>query len=92
MNSLGTDVKDKHIILSGKYFKGDDIHRVFLCRGGFGCSPETSGYAIFGLQESTGKEFRIEGNELGRFADSGEVDEAKKRFDQLTKQDEGSGI
>jgi hypothetical protein len=92
MNNLRTDLKDKHIILSSKYYNGDSIDRVFLCTGGFGCSDFTSGCGLFGLQESKGNRFRAEGDEVERFATEEEIKESKKRFEVLTKQNEGSGI
>jgi len=41
-NNLGINLKDKKVIARGK---------VFECKDGFGCSPETSGSKIFGNWE-----------------------------------------
>lgn len=38
-NKLNIELKDKIVIARGKRF---------LCEGGFGCSPQTSGVKIFG--------------------------------------------
>jgi len=81
MNRLGTDLKDKYVILDGKVFRGNDIQRVFLCKGGFGCNQETMGRAVMGDLIFDGSKFRVEGDEIERFANQSEVEEAKKLFD-----------
>jgi hypothetical protein len=85
MNSINSNITEKHIILSSKYYQGDDIDRVFFCKSGFGCLSTTRGQAVFGLRESDGEEFRAEGYDVQRFATDSEVEEAKKRFELKRK-------
>jgi hypothetical protein len=72
------DLTNKYVVLMGKYFRGDDVRRVFRCEGGFGCSPNTIGRAVFGTLVSNGTKFRSERFEVERFATEEEVKEAEK--------------
>ena len=74
----GQDVTNKYVILMQKYFRGDDIRRVFRCEGGFGCSPNTIGRAVFGTLINNGTKFRSERYEFERFATDEEVKQAEE--------------
>ena len=67
-NKLNMDLKIKYIVVDEKVFSKtkDDIERVFLCKDGFGCSPSTSGHAIFGTFVFDGEKCRIEGYQIKR--------------------------
>lgn len=79
MNKLNINIKNKHVILSKKYYNWDLKDRVFYCFGGFGCSPTTIGKAVFGIQESTGNKFRAEGFQIERIAKESEIEKSKHR-------------
>ena len=80
-NNLHEDLTKKYVVLSRKYYKGDNpIERVFLCEGGFGCKSETMGYAVSGTFVFDGERIRAEGFEIERFATDDEVQEAKKEW------------
>ena len=75
----GQDLTNKHVVLMEKYFRGaTDIRRVFRCEGGFGCSPNTIGRAVFGALIYSGNKFRVNREEVGRFATEEEVKEAQE--------------
>ena len=82
MNSLGQEIKGKHVVLKNKYYKGDTIERVFLCEGGFGCSSFTLGGAVIGTFIFDESHYRVGGDEVERFATEEEVEEAKKRLSE----------
>jgi hypothetical protein len=80
-NNLHEDLTKKYVVLSKKYYKGDNsMERVFLCKGGFGCLPFTMGYAVAGTFVYDGTKTRVEGNEIERFATDEEVQEAMEEF------------
>lgn len=85
MNSLNVDLKDKHVVLSSKYYMGDEIERVFLCTDGFGLSSFTNGRAILGVFVATGRHCRVGGNEVKRLATDDEAREAQEHWDQFHK-------
>lgn len=75
-NALNEDIMGKHVVIPETYFKPEfhDIKfRVFKAEGGFGCSPHTSGTAVFGETIYDGDRFRIEGYEIERLATDEEV-------------------
>ena len=37
LSIMDKDLTDQYVVLKDKYYKGDEIDRVFLCKGGFGC-------------------------------------------------------
>jgi hypothetical protein len=74
----GQDITNKYVVLMEKYYRGDDVRRVFRCEGGFGCNPDTIGTALFGTMIYNGERFRAERYEVGRFATEEEVKEAEK--------------
>lgn len=78
MDIRGVDLKDKYVVI-----KGDDfvVERVFLCTGGFGCSPTAIGRAVFGNQVALSPEtVRIDRSDIKRFASKEEVAEAKAYY------------
>lgn len=77
-NSIGENVKGKHVVLSEKCMGKDEPeeHRVFLARDGFGCHPDTIGKAVFTTQIATGLDLRVSGYDLDRFATEEEVQAA----------------
>ena len=54
-----------------------DLERMFYCSGGFGCSPDTSGRAIFGHFTIDAEEVRVEGYQVKRLATEKEIAQAK---------------
>lgn len=66
MNSLGINLEGKIVIVKSKYCKGSEKERRFKCLGGFGCSPNTAGTAVFGRFLIDGEECRIEGNQIDK--------------------------
>jgi hypothetical protein len=59
----GVDLTGKTVILSPKYYHGDEGKRTFICKDGFGCSPTARGTAVYGTF-SDGKEGRVERYEI----------------------------
>ena len=79
-NNLDIDLEGKYVILYKKDFPraGErPIDRMFLCSGGFGCSPDTSGRAIFGHFTVDGEDVRVEGYQVERLATPEEIAQAK---------------
>lgn len=64
MNSLRIDITGKVVVLSRKEFSGTESERMFLCEKGFGCSPFTSGSAVYGKFISDGEKCRVEGHQI----------------------------
>jgi hypothetical protein len=85
MNSLNLDLAGKTVVLSEKFYDGDTIGRVFLCKGGFGCQVFLLGKAIGGEFIADGETCRVEGNEVERLATQEEIEEANKRRSQSGK-------
>lgn len=78
MNNLKIDLTGKYVILDRKHYRGEtDIERMFFCTGGFGCSPQTIGRAIFGHFTIDAEETRVEGYQVKRLATEAEVAQAK---------------
>ncbi len=72
MNSLDIDLKDKIVIVKSKCFKGTEKERRFKCLKGFGCSPATTGTAVWGRFLIDGEECRIEGTQIEKlYVDTG---------------------
>jgi hypothetical protein len=69
MNKLNVDITDTVVVLSPKFYKGDERARRFLCKGGFGCRPDSNGQAVFGTFLIDGEECRIEGGHIEKLSD-----------------------
>ena len=83
LSIMDKDLVDQYVVLKDKYYKGDEIDRVFLCKGGFGCHPFTSGSAVFGEFISYGPpDTRIERYEIERFATTTEITAAMQRLNE----------
>jgi hypothetical protein len=80
-NNLKINLEGKYVVLDSKIFKGTVPKRVFLCKGGFGCSPSTIGKAVFGKFVSDGEKSRVEGYHISRLATDKEIRQAKDIFD-----------
>lgn len=92
-NNLNENIEGRYVVLLPSYFKSrtlaEDIReRVFLAEGGFGCTSNSMGNAVFGQFAVDGEETRVEGYELERFATDQEIDLAfaerqkrQERFD-----------
>jgi hypothetical protein len=74
----GQDLTNRYVILMQKYFRGDNIRRVFKCEGGFGCSPDLLGRAVMGTLIYNGSKFRSERYEIERFAKEEEAKQAEE--------------
>jgi len=92
MNPLKAELKDEYVVLKSKVFKGTDAERVFLCKGGFGCSPDTMGRAVMGEFIFDGSSSRVESYEIERFATSFEIEEARKLKEEAIKSNIGANI
>lgn len=82
-NSLGIDLEGKTLVLKASYLKPEyrEIgHRLFLARGGFGCSPDTIGNAVFGTSLCDGEEWRAEGFMFERVATDDDLAHLVKMF------------
>lgn len=64
-DSLG-NIEGKIVILSSRYYGGNDEERKFLCNSGFGCHDFTLGTAVFGQFVSDGQFARVERYEIER--------------------------
>jgi hypothetical protein len=78
-NNLNRDLEGKYVVLNSN-FKGDDIHKVFLCKDGFGVYSSTIGKAIIGEFVYDGEKCRVEGYDVERLATDEEVRKAKEIF------------
>lgn len=70
-NRLNADLTGKVVVLDPKYLSSQYQAlkwRLFRAEGGFGCSPETEGKAVFGTFLADGEEARMEGFMIQRFA------------------------
>jgi hypothetical protein len=77
-NNLNISLEGKYVILDRGFYSGEtDLERMFYCVSGFGCSPETSGRAIFGHFTIDAEETRIEGYQVKRLATKEEIAQAK---------------
>jgi hypothetical protein len=85
-NNLNIELKGKWVLLNKEYFNKEvnPLDNFFLCLSGFGTSPSTSGYAIFGHFQD-GEEARIEGYDIERLATNEE--ELKLNVIENLKQD-----
>ena len=80
-NSLNIELEGKHVVLDTKYLTESHhplLKRIVLCTGGFGCSPATSGNALFVDWIADGLHSRVEGYMVQRLATDEEVKEAKE--------------
>lgn len=68
-NSLRMNLTGKTVILKASRYRGNEEERKFVCESGFGCSPVTSGGAIFGRFVSDGEEARIDGWDIEKLAE-----------------------
>jgi hypothetical protein len=69
MNKLNIDLTGKVVVVSPKFYKGDERARRFLCQGGFGCNPHTMGSAVSGVFLMDGEKCRIEGYQIEKLSD-----------------------
>jgi hypothetical protein len=77
-NKLDIELEGKYVILDKKYFKGEtDVKRMFFCSGGFGCSLDAMGSAVFGHFTIDGEECRINRRYIKRLATPEEIAQAK---------------
>lgn len=81
----GQDLTNKYVVLMDKYYRGDEVRRVFKCEGGFGCSPDTIGSAVMGTMIYSGEKFRAERFEVGRMATEEEVKQAEEIREKTKK-------
>lgn len=90
-NNVGQDITGKFVLLHEDWFreslqehiKEHPEERVFLALGGFGCSPDTMGNAVFGMFVVDGEECRVEGYNLdNRLATKAEVEAALEARDK----------
>lgn len=72
MNSLDMELEGKTVVMSPKYFKGDEEARKFKCEGGFGCHSHTVGSAIFGCFILDGEKCQVEGYMVEKLAEEGD--------------------
>lgn len=78
-NSLRENIQNRYVILKKKHYKGEkDIERMFYCEGGFGCSKNTMGTAVFGHFIIDGETCRVDGTSIKRFATDKEIEKGKK--------------
>lgn len=68
-NNLNMELKDRWVLLKKDYFKEglNPLNNFFFCENGFGTSPNTSGYKIFGHFQD-GEQTSIEGCDIKRLA------------------------
>ena len=59
MNHLNLNLKDMTVIMDKKHYK--DKTNEFICKSGFGCSPNTNGTKIFGRWLSDNTEDCVRG-------------------------------
>ena len=76
-NSLGIELQGKHIIFRTGVLKPEFTGEVFLCTGGFGCSPNTQGRTLAGKFLCYGEEAVFSGYDVGCLA----TDEEIARYD-----------
>lgn len=76
VNNLNMELAGKVIVILPKYLK-PKYHaieeRLFLCKSGFGCHPDTNGRAVFGTYLKDGESTRIEGYWVERLATDDEL-------------------
>jgi len=77
----GVDIKNKYVVLK-EHSNLSVTRRVLLCKGGFGCHPQSLGSAVFAERVVEGREWRYDRCDIERLATDEEVDEAKKFFKQ----------
>lgn len=84
-NNVSENIEGRYVLLQPRWFKASLIahvnahpeERVFKAVGGFGCSPDTMGNAVFGEFVVDGEKCRVEGYDLmPRFATDEEVEAA----------------
>lgn len=73
LSIAGVDLEGKHVWMPESH----DIGHVFLCTGGFGCSPEAAGNCVGGKWVAEGDGDRVERYEVDRLATPGEIEFAK---------------
>lgn len=66
MNNLGIDITNKFVLVRPDWFrdKTDVAERVVRATGGFGCSPDANGRAVFVEFVTDGVKCRVEGYDL----------------------------
>lgn len=69
-NNLNQELTGKTVVLSSRYYRGDEAARTFRCESGFGCSSFTRGSAIYGRFVQDGEKARVEGGEIEKMAES----------------------
>ena len=79
-NKLNKDLTNRYVIVGSKFYKGNNIERVFLCKMGFGCKQYTSGRQIYGNFVFDGEKTWISGYDVIRFASPEEIRKAKQKF------------
>jgi hypothetical protein len=80
MSISGIDIEGKHVVLRESAMAEDwrDITwRTVLASGGFGCSPDTIGSAVFAEHVRDGEQARWERGQIERLATDKEVSAAK---------------
>jgi hypothetical protein len=75
----GVDIKNKYVVLK-EHSNLSVERRVLLCKGGFGCHPQSLGSAVFAERVVEGREWRWDRYDIERLATDEEVAAAKKFF------------
>jgi len=75
----GVDIKDKYVVLK-EHSNLSVARRVVLCKGGFGCSPQSMGSTVFAERVVEGQVCTYNRYDIERLATDEEVDEATKFF------------
>lgn len=70
INMVEVELANKHVVLSPKFYKEPFI---FLCKGGFGCSPTSIGNCVVGTFIKDGEEARVERWQIYRLATEEEI-------------------
>lgn len=77
-NDIATlELTNKVVILKAEAYRGDILHRTFLCEDGFGTSPTALGTAIYGKTIYDGEKFRISRRGIERLATAEETANAE---------------
>lgn len=66
MNNVGIDITGKFVLVRPGWFRDetDVAERVVFATGGFGCSPDANGRAVFVEFVGDGERCRVEGYDL----------------------------
>lgn len=75
-NRMNEDLTGRVVLVRKELLK-EGVDNRFLCEGGFGCHPATSGTSIYGKWVADGEEDRIRGYDIEGFAKE-EATPAKK--------------